>query len=40
MTRRETDQNGDEWFAFDDVGAYLMVDRKANKAIVQSDVPF
>ena len=40
MTRRETDENGVEWFAFDDVGAYLMVDRKANKAIVQSDVPF
>ena len=40
MTRRETGDDGVEWFAFDEEGAYMMVDKAHDKAIVQADVPF
>ena len=37
---REIDDEGVEWIAFNEVGAYMKVDRRAGKAIVQADVPF
>ncbi len=37
---REIDDEGVEWIAFNEVGAYMKVDRRADKAIVQADVPF
>lgn len=37
---REIDDDGVEWIAFNEVGAYMKVDRRAGKAIVQADVPF
>ena len=37
---REIDDEGVEWIAFNEVGAYMKVDRRAGRAIVQADVPF
>jgi len=39
IARRE-EEGGVEYIEFDQVGAYMMIDRKKDRAVVQMDVPF